>query len=234
MHYILNIYIIFLFHLTTTKSDFKTTSFHNHLSISAISLKHNPIMSTKSNTVSSIGLLCLAILNLAGSARATPSPLGPKGLTWVLPFVGDWNCYQQGEANVSGGGGSGTGANLTYSIKMNRDNVTLDSNQPSPLLTAHSVITYDAEKEIFNYTYSDSGGNSGPGTSVGWEEGHFRFITWPLTNPGRPGIQARTMDDFLRPTSPDQFTDKFYASQDGGNTWLPAGQLDCTRAPSSH
>lgn len=194
-------------------------------------------MSTNSNAFSSIGLMCLALplLGLPGSAGATPSPLGPKGLNWVLPFVGDWNCFQQGEANGAGGGGSSTGANLTYSIKMTKNDVTLDSNQPSPLLTAHSVITYDAEKEIFNYTYSDSGGNSGPGTSVGWEEGgHFRFITWPLTNPARPGIQARTMDDFLRPTSADQFTDKFYASQDGGNTWLPAGQLDCTRAPSSY
>ncbi|KAK4064758.1 uncharacterized protein Triagg1_8945 [Trichoderma aggressivum f. europaeum] len=190
-------------------------------------------MSTKSCSVLSIGLLCLSLLSVPGSAQPTADPLGPKGLNWVLPFVGDWNCYQQGE-NGNGGGGSGAGANLTYSIKMTKNNVTLDSIQPSPLLTAHSVITYDAESEMFNYTYSDSGGNSGPGTSVGWEEGgHFRFITWPLTNPGRPGIQARTMDDFLRPTGPDQFTDKFYASQDGGNTWLPAGQLDCTRAAKS-
>ncbi|UKZ81697.1 hypothetical protein TrVFT333_009469 [Trichoderma virens FT-333] len=170
-------------------------------------------MSIKSSAVSSMALLCLALLSLPGSAQPTTSPLGPKGLNWVLPFVGDWNCFQQGEPNGSGGGGSGAGANLTYSIKITKDNVTLDSIQPSPLLTAHSVITYDAESEIFNFTYSDSGGNSGPGT---------------------PGVQARTMDDFLRPTNPNQFTDKFYASQDGGNTWLPAGQLDCTRAPSAH
>ncbi|KAL7932225.1 hypothetical protein V8C35DRAFT_281836 [Trichoderma chlorosporum] len=192
-------------------------------------------MSIKSSVVSSISILCLALLSLPSSAQPTVGPLSPKGLDWVLPFVGDWNCFQQAEPNASGGGGSGAGANLTYSIKITKDNVTLDSIQPSPLLTAHSVITYDAENEIFNYTYSDSGDNSGPGTSVSWEEGgHFRFITWPLTNPDRPGIQARTMDDFLRPTSPDQFTDKFYGSQDGGKTWLPAGQLDCTRVPSAH
>jgi hypothetical protein len=156
----------------------------------------------------------------------------------MLPFVGDWNCYQQGAPSPTGGsgggGGSGVGANLTYTIRITKENVTLDSNQPSPLLTAHSVITYDADKEIFNYTYNDSGGNSGPGTSVGWDNGHFKFITWPLTNPGRPGVQAQTMDDFLRPTQSDQFTDMFYASQDGGETWLPAGQLDCTRASSDH
>ncbi|KAL7943628.1 hypothetical protein V8C42DRAFT_358895 [Trichoderma barbatum] len=177
----------------------------------------------------------MALFSLPSSAKPTASPLGPKGLNWVLPFVGEWNCFQHGEPNGSDGGGSGAGANLTYSIKMTKDNVTLNSIQPSPLLTAHSVVTYEVENEIFTFTYSDSGGNSGPGTSVGWEEGcHFRFITWPLTNPGRPGVQARTMDDFLRPPNPDPFTDKFYASQDGGNTWLPAGQLDCTRAPKAH
>ncbi|KAL7953764.1 hypothetical protein V8C34DRAFT_296178 [Trichoderma compactum] len=51
---------------------------------------------------------------------------------------------------------SGAGANLTYSIRINKDNVTLDSIQPSPLLTAHSVITYDAQNEIFNYTYREA------------------------------------------------------------------------------
>lgn len=155
-------------------------------------------MSTTSNTFSAIGLLCLALLSLPGSAQPTASPLGPKGLNWVLPFVGDWKCYQQGEANGSGGGGSGTGANLTYSIKITKDNVTLDSTQPSPLLTAHSVITYDAEKEIFNYTYSDSGGNSGPGTSVGWEEG---------------GVSIHHL-------APDQSRQTRYPGSNNG--WLPA------------
>ena len=109
---------------------------------------------------------CFAVLCFAAVPFAQTAPQSPE-LQRLNAFVGNWNFVGEAKAGPMGPGGKITGISriawLPGGTQLERQ---YEGKGPTGEMKGKEILGYDAAKKIYTFSYSDSSGMKGSGTTT--------------------------------------------------------------------